>query len=247
MRVPGPAHATLLRRTGVSALLASAALAFGLPAAASADPACPGSDVQPDATDLPQAEAATLCLVNIERSRQGLGSLVPNGVLRSAALSHSQDMVSKGFFSHDSSNGDDFEARIISFRYAPTNAVWVAGENLAWGTLSLSTPDSVVTAWMNSPEHRDNILDGDYKEFGAGIVLSTPEGDPTGATYTTDFGAQSGRVPRAASKPKAPKRHAKRAKHRHRKHHALSYGPSRQAQLVKRHGLLGHQLLLKPA
>jgi uncharacterized protein YkwD len=214
MRVHGSAHARLARDGTAAALLATLALVLA-PSSAHADPACPGSDLQPDATNIVQTEGATLCLVNIERSSRGLGALTPNSVLQAAALQHSNDMVDNHFFSHDSSSGDDFEGRIIRFRYAPTNVLWVAGENLAWGTLSLSTPASIVDSWMHSPEHRDNILSGDYKELGVGIVTSTPEGDANGATYSADFGAQGGHVPRAASKPRSHK-HSKR---RHRRSH----------------------------
>jgi uncharacterized protein YkwD len=45
-------------------------------------------------------------------------------------------------------------------------------------------------AWMNSPEHRENILTRGYRELGIGITLGTPEdGAEAGATYTVDFGA----------------------------------------------------------
>ena len=214
MRVPGSAHARLVRDGTAAALLAGLALALA-PSAAHADSTCPASDLQPDATNIVTTEAATLCLVNVERSSRGLGALTPNGVLEAAALQHSHDMVDNKFFSHDSSSGDDFEGRIIRFRYAPTNVLWEAGENLAWGTLSLSTPASIVDSWMHSPEHRDNILNGDYRELGVGIVTSTPEGDADGATYTADFGVKGGHVPRAASRPRSHK-HSKR---RHRRSH----------------------------
>jgi uncharacterized protein YkwD len=214
MRVPGSAHAGLIRRGSVAALLSAAAF-IAIPAAsASADPACPGSDLQPSAANLDQVEAATLCLINIQRGQNGLGALTANSVLQGAALEHSQDMVKNHFFSHDSSSGEDFEDRILRFNYAPPNTEWVAGENIAWGTLSLSTADSIVVSWMNSPEHRANILSADYKELGVGIVPATPTGDPTGATYTADFGAHASGPPRAAKKPKT---HHKRSKHRHHK------------------------------
>ena len=201
-------------------MLATAAIFIAIPAAsASADPACPGSDLSPTATNLAQVEAATLCLVNIERGQSGLGSLTASSVLQGAALEHSQDMVRNNFVSHDSSSGEDFKDRILRFNYAPPNTEWVAGENIAWGTLSLATPDAIVVSWMNSPEHRANILSADYKELGVGVVPSTPSGDPTGATYTADFGARASGPPRAAKKPKS---HHKRSKHRHVRHHKKS-------------------------
>jgi len=215
MRVPGSALA--------GALLCTALLVV-LPAApAFADPACPGSDTQPTASNLPEVEAATLCLVNVQRAQNGLGALAANAVLRSAALQHSQDMVKNNFFSHDSSSGEDFEDRILRFKYAPRNARFVVGENIAWGTLSLATPDAIVSGWMNSPPHRANILGKKYKELGVGIVASTPDGDPTGATYTADFGVKASAPPRVAKKHKkhkAGRRHhrAKKKHHKAKKH-----------------------------
>jgi uncharacterized protein YkwD len=193
---------------------------MAIPAAsASADAACAGSELQPSAANLPQVEAATLCLINVQRAQNGLGTLTANTVLQGAALEHSQDMVRNNFFSHDSSSGEDFEDRILRFNYAPPNTEWVAGENIAWGTLSLATPDAIVVSWMNSPEHRANILSADYKELGVGVVPTTPSGDPTGATYTADFGARASAPPRVAKKPKA---HHKRVKHQHARHHKKS-------------------------
>ena len=215
MRVHGSAHAGLVRVGIAAALLAALVLAL-LPSSAHADAACAGSDLQPDATNIVQTEDATLCQINVERTSRGLGALTKSDVLLAAALQHSHDMVDNQFFSHDSSSGDDFEGRIIRFRYAPTNVLWEAGENLAWGTLSLSTPAAIVDSWMHSPEHRDNVLNPDFKELGVGIVTSTPEGDVNGATYTADFGVKGGHVPRAASKPRS---HKHRAKHRHRRSH----------------------------
>jgi uncharacterized protein YkwD len=187
-------------------------------ASASADPTCPDSDLQPTAANLPQVEAATLCLINVQRGQNGLAALTANAVLQGAALEHSQDMVRNNFFSHDSSSGEDFEDRILRFNYAPANVEWVAGENIAWGTLSLATPDAIVVSWMNSPEHRANILSADYKELGVGVVPTTPSGDQSGATYTADFGARASGPPRAAKKPKSHKR----SKHRHVRHHKKS-------------------------
>lgn len=219
MRVPGSAHARLIRRSAAGALLATVALALGSAAPAAADPACPGSDLQPTADNLAQVEAATLCLINVQRAQYGLGALTANSVLQAAALQHSQDMVKNNFFSHDSSSGEDFEDRILRFNYAPPNTQWVAGENIAWGTLSLSTADAIVVSWMNSPEHRANILDKQYLELGVGIEPSTPSGDPTGATYTADFGAHATGPTHAAKRPKSKAhRHAKKHVRRHSKH-----------------------------
>ena len=67
------------------------------------------------------------------------------------------------------------------------------GENLAWGSGALSTPNAIVNGWMNSPGHKANILAPDYKDIG----LSTAQGSPSpsvsgGTVYVNDFGAKSG-------------------------------------------------------
>jgi len=218
MRVPG------------SALLTAAALAVALavaPAAASADPACPDSDLQPTAGNLAQVEAATLCMINVQRSQHGLVPLTANSVLQSAAIQHSTDMVRNNFFSHDSSSGEDFEDRILRFRYPPPNTRFVVGENIAWGTLSLSTADAIVVSWMNSPEHRANILNGKFKELGVGVEPSTPSGDPTGATFTADFGARASNPVGVANKPKS---------HKHPKHKRLRHKRAKHRKHHKKHG-----------
>jgi uncharacterized protein YkwD len=198
-------------------VLAAGALGFLAPAPAHATSACPDAYLQPTPANVVQVEAATLCAVNEQRVQNGLAPLTLNTVLQGAALEHSQDMVQHHFFSHDSNSGEDFEDRILRFQYAPTNVQFVAGENLAWGTLSLSTPDAIVTSWMNSPEHRANMLSPDFKELGVGVVASTPSGDPTGATYTADFGAHASAPPRAATRRKSHHKHRSRHKKKHRR------------------------------
>ena len=65
------------------------------------------------------------------------------------------------------------------------------GENLAWGTYSLATPQSIVSAWIASPGHLANILESQYKETGIGIVPAVPTsmgGGSPGASYAQEFG-----------------------------------------------------------
>ena len=61
--------------------------------------------------------------------------------------------------------------------------------NAATAAGSLATPRGAINAWMNSPEHRANILQRGYRELGVGVALGTPKaGLSGGATYTVDFG-----------------------------------------------------------
>ena len=68
---------------------------------------------------------------------------------------------------------------------------YVIGENLAWGTYTLATPQAIVSAWIASPGHLANILESRYRETGIGVEPAVPEslgeGNP-GATYAQEFG-----------------------------------------------------------
>ena len=74
--------------------------------------------------------------------------------------------------------------------YLPCNCSWGIAENIAYGSGGAGSPRGIVAAWMHSPEHRANILNGSYRHIGVAADSGTPV---TGrqrdaATYTTDFG-----------------------------------------------------------
>jgi uncharacterized protein YkwD len=155
---------------------------------------CDAADDMPSASNTAAIRGATLCLLNQERTSRGLRRLRDNSRLESAAQSHSDDMVARRYFEHDSPGGSTMVDRIKRTGYVRPNAGWSLGENIAWGTQVLATPRETVKAWMNSPPHRANILRGSFKEIGIGIADDAPvsgTGGQPGATYTTDFGAIS--------------------------------------------------------
>ncbi|MBQ7566557.1 MAG: hypothetical protein IJT18_05495 [Oscillospiraceae bacterium] len=104
-------------------------------------------------------------LINQQRSKNGLQPLTLSSDLCAKARIKSQDMASNGYFSHTSpiygSPFDMMKSLGISYR--------AAGENIAMG---YSTPDAVVTAWMNSSGHRANILSASYTTIGVGYVAN---------------------------------------------------------------------------
>jgi uncharacterized protein YkwD len=160
------------------------------PVKAVAAQACANTDVLPTAANLPLVRAAVLCLHNQVRAQQGLPLLKENARLDKAALGHSDDMVAEGYFDHTTPGGTSFVDRILGARYVKRSDGWTLGENLAWGTGDLSTPDGVMSSWMNSPGHKANILKRAYREVGVGIDLGVPTDDTVGATYTLDFGVK---------------------------------------------------------
>jgi uncharacterized protein YkwD len=183
----------------VAALLAPAAAAAAGPKAqvalgpgprALANQQCAHADAEPTAGNLDDVSDAIVCLHNQVRARHGLPSLRENARLRRAALGHSKEMVSEGYFEHTTPDGTTMVDRILRSRYAGPNDGWAFGENLAWGTGALATARGAVEAWMDSAGHRANILRRTYRELGVGIVLGVPVSDAAGATYTVDFGVR---------------------------------------------------------
>jgi uncharacterized protein YkwD len=180
--------ATAGARDRYMAKLVPIAHAAGAKAHAAQD--CPNADLVPNAGNLPAIRAAITCLHNQIRADRGLSQLDSDATLRKVANGHSADMVSDDYFEHTTPRGVTMVDRIKGSGYVRPNRGWLVGENLEWGTGSLSTPRGAMKAWMNSPEHRANILQRGYREMGVGVALGTPKrGLSGGATYTIDFGA----------------------------------------------------------
>lgn len=200
----------------VLALLGAGLLAAASPASADT---CPNTDVEVTGLTMDQMENSIACLINDERTSRGLRAVQPNGDLADAALSHSKEMVDESYFEHTSPAGLSFMDRIQRTGYMRGVRSWMVGENLVWGTENLSTPDSLVTAWMNSPPHRENLLRARFREIGIAAVVGTPEqggnADPTGVTVSSEYGYRSS----GTKKAHAAKAHKSRRyrKHRHGK------------------------------
>jgi uncharacterized protein YkwD len=177
MRLRGP----------VTAFALALALVLAAAPAASAAHACSAANASVDSATKRALVRATLCQLNVERARRGLGPLRLNHRLSRAAVAHSRAMARRHFFSHDSLNGASFLDRIRRTGYLHGARRWYVGENIAYGSGRLQTPRSIGRAWMNSPGHRANILSRSFRAIGIGIAVGTPYGRG-GATYTTDFG-----------------------------------------------------------
>jgi len=133
---------------------------------------------------------ATLCLLNKQRRLHHLKGLKMSKRLGHAARGHSVEMARVHYFSHNSLSGASFLDRIRRSGYLHLARRWSVGENIAWGTGGLSTPRSIVRAWMHSPGHRANILQRSFRQIGIGISFGAPVriAARSAATYTTDFG-----------------------------------------------------------
>ena len=178
---------TWLIRGALPLLLLTAAAAGAGPASAAT--VCASTDGPVAQASATQLANSALCLVNQERTSRGLKPLKANRRLSKAAGRHAQDMVAKGYFSHDSLNGASFVDRIRRAGYVQKRAFPSLGEDLAWGSGELGTPREIVQSWMESPGHRANILSKKFREAGMGVAFGDPGAGEEGVTYALDFGS----------------------------------------------------------
>jgi uncharacterized protein YkwD len=204
------------KTTSLIALLA----AWALVASASASAAdCGPVDTQVTGLSEAQMESSITCLINDERTSNGLQPVSTNDDLRQAALSHSNEMIKQSYFEHTSPAGVTFMDRIEATGYMRGARSWTVGENLVWGTGPLSTPQALVTAWMNSPPHRENLLRPTFRELGVAALAGTPltQTDLTGVTVSSEYGYRTfaGKKKKSRGKGKAHKARKLRNKHHH--------------------------------
>ncbi len=140
---------------------------------------------------LTTAESRTLTMHNQARSANGLTRLCVHRVLTKAARSHSQEMISRDYFSHNSFNGESDKARLERFGYRLSGFTFAkVAENIYRGSGTSGSARSAFNWWMNSPGHRTNILDPDFREVGIGVRTGDFQGQPGTSMYTVDFGVR---------------------------------------------------------
>ena len=131
-------------------------------------------------------------LTNIERSNNGRSKLLYDEKLAEIAQKHSEDMVRRNFFEHDNLDRQDPTDRANRAGYDCTKdfgdyytegvAENIAGDHIgeyvyeSGSIAEYKTPEeiakSVVSGWMNSPGHRENILDSAYDREGIGVAIA---------------------------------------------------------------------------
>lgn len=127
---------------------------------------------------LTRTEASLLREINVVRARHGLRPLRYDGRLQQAARAHSRDMLATGLFRHGA-----FGSRLQEFDVRAR----LAGENLAWGTGRAGTARGIVTAWLESPEHRANLLRSSFTRIGVADLAGVFLGAAGAHVVTADF------------------------------------------------------------
>jgi uncharacterized protein YkwD len=129
---------------------------------------------------------------NAERQKQGIEPLKLDTRLSDAAYMKAKDMLANQYWSHDSPSGVQPWKWLADADYNYS----YAGENLA---RNFSTSQSVVSAWMASPSHRENVLKSQYQDVGFATVDGVMNGRPVslvvamyGTPATSGVGAVKG-------------------------------------------------------
>lgn len=115
-------------------------------------------------------------LANAARARAQLPPLHIDERLRSAARAHSKDMARRDFCAHENPDGLTPTDRMRATGYPQPGA-----ENVARGQ---GTPREVMEAWMNSPGHRENLLNPRFATIGVGACFT----GRSGPCWTQNFG-----------------------------------------------------------
>lgn len=166
--------------------LAAAAAALVAPTAATPAPARTH-------VALSGLESGVLAQLNAIRADHGLAPVRINARLTAASAEHTREMLAKGYFEHSSADGSAFWKRIQRYYGSAGHPYWSVGENLLWSAPDVD-PQKALELWMNSPEHRKNILLPEWREVGvAAVHVASAPGTYDGhevTVVTTDFGVR---------------------------------------------------------
>ena len=135
------------------------------PALPSTAPSMPPLAASSGPVELSPDEQMVL-LINERRAAAGCGPVRADERLTQAAAMHSADMASRAYFSHTSLDGSSPWDRARRAGYE-----WASAENIAAGNASA---DATMNQLMNSPGHRDNILNCEHKAVGVGRATGGP-------------------------------------------------------------------------
>ncbi|BBK35938.1 hypothetical protein STAQ_10160 [Allostella sp. ATCC 35155] len=154
-----------------------------------------------DALELDPARDRALALLNADRSEQDLPPLQLDPALNAAAQRHAEDMLQRDYYAHTSPEGEDVQDRFLS---AGGSRWRLVAENIArcaecGPALSADIIRQLQRGWMDSPQHRANILRRGIDRFGFGIAAADQPG-----LYAVQTFAGPGR-PRGLSEGEEPK------------------------------------------
>ena len=165
--------------TKLSLYLATLLLGTNFSASTTPPPPAPVAIVAP--VRMSAVEQRFVDLANMERRQRGLGTLSSNPLLVQVAREHSREMWVKNYFDHYSPTQElrtPMKRYLKSLGFTPTWAY--LGENLFY--CSIVDPDRGHQCFMQSPRHRDNIINEKFEQAGVGVFTS-----PDGQFWVTEL------------------------------------------------------------
>jgi uncharacterized protein YkwD len=167
-------------------VVALACAATALATSAAAAPVSPAVQLGP-------LEHGVLADINTFRVAHHLSALRISAPLTTAAVLHTQEMAAQGYFAHESADGQLFWKRIRTYYPSTPWTYWSVGENLLWSSPDVGASQAL-QLWLNSPEHRANLMNPRWREIGiAAVHASAAPGVFHGldvTIVTTDFGSR---------------------------------------------------------
>jgi uncharacterized protein YkwD len=148
-----------LRTYGITA-------ALGVFTMGGAVPQCAPPPPPPPVVQVSSVQNAVVATVNQHRAQAGRASVVVDGRLTAAARGHSNDLARRQTMTHAGGDGTDAGQRIRNAGYGWST--WA--ENVAAGQ---ATPADVMSAWLNSPGHRVNMLNGAVVHIGVAATTGS--------------------------------------------------------------------------
>jgi uncharacterized protein YkwD len=137
------------------------------------------------------AEAAVLCLTNVERAKVGVAAFAPQNTLAVAAGGHAEAAAANPWWDGRDPHTNPYTQSTIGSRIA--DAGYCASPKQYWVAENArpdGTPQQAVTWWLGSPGHRANMLDPNHTDSGVGVARGSadPRYPEIAGTFVQDFG-----------------------------------------------------------
>ena len=197
-RLAAASTGAAVRRVSVRAVALAIAALLTAPLATAGNTVGSSGAARAASVRIPHAlvsvELRTLDRINAVRAQHGLRRLSLDGALSHAATAHGQQMLSDGYFSHATAVGVDFSRRIAYYYPAGNARLYGVGENILY-TEGAVDAFGIVSRWMESPGHRENLLSPSWRQLGISVLTvgsahGVFRGGPA-TVVTVDFGVRA--------------------------------------------------------
>jgi uncharacterized protein YkwD len=116
------------------------------------------------------AEHAAFEMINQKRIEHGLKPLIWSDEVAAIARLHSRNMASMGFFGHRGMDNKMVSDRADEAGLKRWRSI---GENIAFERGYQDPTAKAVQLWLDSPSHRQNLMNSDWREAAVGVAVAT--------------------------------------------------------------------------